>query len=174
MTERENKMTTRKTTIIINEKAEITAIGEKNTKSCKQVVCLDDRRVFTSVFDAAKAYGTNPSCISQCCNGKSKTSMGRRFCFLKDIALYLSEIFADYNIKAEKAAAYDALKAEENAAREAEEKYQHDLKVAEGRYSRCQELYDKATAKLLNAEDRLKEAYNELLAVKERGAQLTI
>ena len=100
--------------------------------------------------------------------------MGRRFCFLKDIALYLSEMFADYNIKAEKAAAYDALKAEENAAREAEEKYQHDLKVAEGRYSRCQELCTKAREKYESAEEKLKAAYSELLAVQERGAQLAI
>jgi hypothetical protein len=159
------------TTIIINEKAEITAIGAKHSKACKQVVCLDERRVFTSVFDAAKAYGTTPSCISQCCNGKNKTAKGHTFCFLKDIAMHLNEMFADYNIKAEKAAAYDALKAEENAAREAEEKYQHDLKVAEGRYSRCHEIYNKAEAKFISAKDRLKEAYNELLAVKERGAQ---
>ena len=168
-------MTTRThTTIIINEKAEINAVGEKNSKACKQVVCLDDRRVFTSVFDAAKAYGVTPSCISTCCNGKNKTSKGRRFCFLKDIALYLDEMFADYNIKAEKAAAYDALKAEENAAREAEEQYHRDLEAAESRYSRCQELYNKAKEKFASTETKLQEAYNELLAVRERGEQFAL
>ena len=174
MAERENKMTTRSTTIIINEKAEITATGEKHSKACKQVVCLDERKVFTSVFDAAKAYNVGADCVSRCCNGKSKTAKGHTFCFLKDIAMHLNEMFADYSIKAEKAAAYDALKAEENAAREAEEQYKRDLEVAESKYTRRMAAFEKAREKLRIAEAKLIKADMELLAVKERGEQFAL
>ena len=166
MAERENKMTD----IIINEKSTISAEGQLHSKACKPVICITTGKVYTSATDAAQANGVSVYAISCNCLGKTKTAAGKRFCYLKDVAQHLGHIVS----LIEKAAAYDAIKAEENAAREAEEQYKRDLEAAEGRYSRCQELCMKAREKYESAEEKLKAAYSELLAVKERGEQFAL
>lgn len=172
MPERENKMTT----ITINNKTEIKAEGTRTHKGCKPVFCITTGEVFASVLDAAEKAGVTPGTMSYAITHSSQgtTCKGNRYCFISEVMAHLEEISQFINAREEKVAAYDALKAEENAAREAEEKYQHDLKVAEGRYSRCQELCAKAREKYESAEAKLRAAYSELLTVQERGAQFAI
>ena len=170
MLERENIMTT----ITIHNKTEIKAEGTRSHKGCKPVFCITTGEVFASVLDAAEKAGVTPGTMSYAITHSSQgtTCKGNRYCFISEVMAHLEEISQFINLREEKVAAYDALKAEENAIREAEEKYQHDLKVAEGRYSRCQELYDKAKEKFVSTEVKLQEAYAELCAIKERGVQL--
>ena len=162
------------TTIILNEKATINAEGNHQNKSCKAVICLDDRKVYTSVLDAAKEYGVGSDGISRCCNGKIKYTKGLRFCFLKDVGAHLDAILSDYSAIAEKAAKYDAIMAEENAAKAAEEKYRADLEKAEEKHSRCKEIYEKAMARALKAEECFNQACAELSFVKETGVRLGV
>ena len=159
------------TEVIINNKSTINAEGVHTSKGCKQVICLTDRKVFTSVLDAAAAYKADAGDVSKCCNGKKHTAKGKKFCFLKDISLHLDELFAEDRELAEKAAAYDEITARERAAREAEEKYAADLAKAEQEVERINALYDKLANKLIDAQTKREEAYNTLRLLQETGVQ---
>lgn len=158
------------TNVIINEKATIKAAGEKRTKACKPVICIDDGRVYTSVTDAAVINGITIDAISNCCNGKQRTAGGKRYYFVSRISSHLEELVSII----EKAAAYDAIKAEENAEREAREKYEADLAKAKATYERRQEIYLRATDKMIAAQERFIEAEEALRAIEKMGKQFEI
>lgn len=83
------------TTLVINEKATVKAEGELNTKACKPVVNLTDRKIYTSMLDAARIEHAQPSCICRACSGKGKLAVGKRWCYLSDIDMHLDDIFAE-------------------------------------------------------------------------------
>lgn len=105
-------------TIIIHEQATASAKGIKNNKHCKPVLCIDTGEIFSSVFDAAEHFGVSACNVSMACNGKLKTSSGKRFCFVaktsENIDAIVERIKANDDIVA-KAAAYDAWLAEQQA-----------------------------------------------------------
>lgn len=105
-------------TITIHERATASAQGKKNSKHCKPVLCIDTGEIFSSVFDAAEHFGVSACNVSMACNGKLKTSAGKRFCFVaktsENIDIIVSRIKANDEILA-KAAAYDAMMAEQQA-----------------------------------------------------------
>lgn len=162
------------TEVIINNKSIVSAEGTHTTKGCKEVFCITDRRTFTSVLDAAAAYNAATSDISRCCNGKSRgrhTVKGKRFCFLKDIAQHLDEIFEEDRINAEKAKAYDEITARERAAKEAEEKRAAELAKAEQEVERSETRYNKLAERLIDAQTRREKAYEHLRLLRETNAQ---
>ena len=52
-----------------------TVIKEVSTVN-KEVVCVDTGEVFSSIRQASRATGADPSAIAKCCNGKRKTANG--------------------------------------------------------------------------------------------------
>ena len=55
----------------------------KNKESLmKQVKCIEDNLIFRSINEAAIHYGIHASNISMVCNGKLKTTGGKRFEFI--------------------------------------------------------------------------------------------
>jgi hypothetical protein len=161
------------TEVIINKKSTINAEGTHNTNGCKKVFCITTRQTFTSVKDAAILCNVSESEVSRCCNGTRgrKTVKGLRFCFLKDIALHLEEIFDLDRETLEKAAAYDAIKAEERAAEEAKAKYEADLAEAEEQCSFFDALIDKLSSELAEAHHSCEEAYARRQFLRETGVQ---
>lgn len=156
------------TEVIINSKSIISAEGVHTTKGCKQVVCITDRRTFTSVLDAAAAYGASAGDVSRCCNEKRRriTVKGKRFCFLKDIAMHLDDIFTTDREVVEKANAYDALMAAERAAREAEEARQNKIKELEDTIPKLEAKAEKLRVEMNNTAKCLYETKNELTMLK--------
>lgn len=124
-------------TITIHEKATATAKGKHNTKHCKPVLCIDTGEIFSSVFDAAEHYNVAISNISQACNGKIKTSAGKRFCFVartsENIDAIVSRIHANADIL-EKAAKWDAMVAEQQARED-------EIAATKAEMERLQQLY---------------------------------
>jgi len=51
---------------------------EKTSKSC---ICLETRKVFSSISEAGRYYDINPTSISQCCNGKRKSAGKKTWSF---------------------------------------------------------------------------------------------
>lgn len=148
------------TKLTFNEKAIINAEGKKNTKGCKPVFCIDTRRTYTSVSDAAEAYDVGPDSISNCCNGKQRTAAGKRFCFLKDVPIHLNDIFSDYSALEEKAKAYDAMQAEKR-----------ELEDAEKLYNRCKDRVVALSKELRKANEELDDAQAHLNALKAKRGE---
>ena len=63
-----------------NMTSEISRAGNEVQK--KQVRCIDDDLVFDSAREAAEYYGVQLSNLSKVCNGKARTTGGKRFEFI--------------------------------------------------------------------------------------------
>ena len=153
-------------TITIHELATASAKGIKNSKHCKPVLCIDTGEIFSSVFDAAEHYGVSACNVSMACNGKTKTSAGKRFCFVaktsENIDAIVSRIRASDEILA-KAAAYDALMAEQRA----KEKEIEDVAAAMEEQQRLYLEYIAAAAESKDKFDALARRLSELTGEKE-------
>ena len=103
-----------KNVITIQEKATLHTEGTRFDKRCQPVICIDEMRAFNSGLDAAEHYGTTGGAISQCCNGKQKTTKGLTFCYVKDLYKHLDTIV----IMSRKAKEYDIMVEKENARKE--------------------------------------------------------
>ena len=53
-------------------------------KLSKKVINITTGEIFNSIKDGAKKYGLMPNSISNCCNGKYKTSGGFKWIKLED------------------------------------------------------------------------------------------
>lgn len=54
----------------------------KNSPRPKSVINLDTNEVFSSIKEASIAYNISPSCISDCCKGKTKTAAKHKWSFI--------------------------------------------------------------------------------------------
>ena len=61
--------------------------GIKNSNA-RKVICLNDLKVFDTSSECCKYYGCSPSSVSNCCNGKIKSTKGYMFAFYD---MYLEE-----------------------------------------------------------------------------------
>ena len=145
-------------TITIHEQATATAKGIKNNKHCKPVLCIDTGEIFSSVFDAAEHFGVSACNVSQACNGKLKTSAGKRFCFVsktsENIDAIVSRIKANDEILA-KAAAYDAMIAEQQAK-------ENEIAAVQAEMEQQQRLYLEHIAMAGEAKDKFDAAARRL------------
>lgn len=57
---------------------------ERNEENKKQIVCLEDKKIFQSISDAAEYYKISSGAISSTCNGGRNTAGGIHFMFLED------------------------------------------------------------------------------------------
>lgn len=108
-------------TINIKKAVNVTAFGIHTNGNAKPVFCITDGSVYASVTDVAEKLGVNATAVSQALNGKVKTCKGKRYCFISDVMAYLDEISENYQIRAAKLEAYDAMVAEQTAKQEAQE-----------------------------------------------------
>lgn len=79
------------TTLTINEKATVQAIGEVKGNKCKPVI-RSDGMVFTSIIDAAKASNADRGSVCRCCQGKNSTAGGYGFKYLSKATENLDDI----------------------------------------------------------------------------------
>lgn len=57
----------------------IKALLESNIKKRKKIICVSDNKEFSSIVEASKFYGLNPSAISGVCLGRYKQTGGKIF-----------------------------------------------------------------------------------------------
>ena len=97
-------------TVKIQNASEIkNAKGEVRNKNAKPVICLDTGEVFASATDAAEANGVTIYSISTNCLGKTMSSNGKRFCYIKDVNEHLDELTTVLRSLSDKANKYDEL-----------------------------------------------------------------
>lgn len=96
-------------TITIQNTAEIEAEGIHRNANAKPVICLDTGEVFASATDAAEANGVTIYSISTNCLGKTMSSNGKKFCYVKDVNEHLDELTTVLRSLSDKANKYDEL-----------------------------------------------------------------
>lgn len=184
-------------TIIINEKATIKANGNLYSGHCKPIICIETGDVYTSVTDAAEAFGTCVSNMCACLTGKTCTVRGKHFCYVSKANESLDAIVArlrETSKMEEKAKMWDAMIAEQEAARKAEEKRLEearkeeerrieearkaeekriaDLARAAARKQRQQELYERAVAKANEMLEAIAETDMEIANLKGKEEEV--
>lgn len=125
---------------VITKTTEI-AIDSRPTrnKNSKPVYCITDGKIYASVLDAAIAENVDISCISMACRGKSKVSKGKRWCFVRELHMHITEIASvteELKADAEKYRAIEAQRRAEEERKARLEKVKQDIKAAEERIER--------------------------------------
>ena len=154
----------KKTTINIQNEANINAEGKLNTKNCKPVVCLETGEVFTSVTDAAKAIGVLPSNLSKHLTGNSRKIHGKRFCYLTRSMESLDTIVTRLRETAameEDARKWREYQEEQERVRKANEEREVRIEKARDKVRKCDEICENLERKLKEANQRLIEAEKE-------------
>lgn len=119
-------------TLNIRRATNVTVVGRHINGNSKPVFCITDGSVYASVTDAAEKNGVNPMNISNVVTGKTRTTKGKRYCFVADVMEHLDEIAENIRIRNEKVESYDAMIAEQTAKKEAQEKLaRHKAKCEE-------------------------------------------
>lgn len=137
-------------TINIQNKANINAEGELNSRHCKPIICLETGEVYTSVTDAAKAIGCGANNLSTHLTGKRQHIKGKHFCYLSRATESLDAIVTrlrETSSMEEDARKWRAYQAEQEAIRKAEEKRIEDERKAK-------EQYEEAVTKAKNKVER--------------------
>ena len=171
----------KKTTINIQNEANIKAEGKLNSVRCKPIICIETGEVFTSVTDAAEHFGVYAQNLSLHLTGKRRSIKGKHFCYLSRVTESLdsivtrlretSAIEADakkwqaYQAEQEAIRIAEAKRAEE--ARKAEEKRQTEIAKADAKVERCRTIRDRIAAQLAEAERNLMNAEMEREALDD-------
>lgn len=164
-------------TINFNEQVTLTeAKGNRTHKNCKQVICLDDGRVFASCLDAADAMEVEHTAISACCLGRLRTVKGKHFCYASHSSENLDMLTAQIRIMNAKmmemeadAAIGRAIREEQEAKRKEEEarlKAIDDAKLAvikaNNKLDRRKRMMERKENDYMHAIGRYTEAEKEL------------
>jgi hypothetical protein len=186
----------KKTTINIQNEANIKAEGELNSKLCKPVICIETGEVFTSVTDAAEHAGEYAQNMSNHLNGKRRSIKGKHYCYLSRVNESLDAIVTRLretsSIEAD-AKKWQAYQAEQEAIRKAEEeriaaerkaeekrleeerkareKREKEVAKADAKVERCQTIRDRIAAQLAEAERNLMAAQIEREALDDEGEE---
>ena len=173
----------KKTTINIQNEANIKAEGQFNSRRCKPVICVDNGKVFTSMLDAAEYAGVANSSMVVHLQGKTRTCGGKHFCYLSRVTESLDSIvtrlretaaveddakkWREYQAeqeairKAEEERIAAERKAEEErleAERKAKEKREKEIAKADAKVERCRAIRDRIAAQLAEADRNLMNA----------------
>jgi hypothetical protein len=164
-------------TINFNDRVTLTeANGTRTNKNCKQVICLDDGRVFASCLDAAEAMEVDQSAMSACCLGKIRSVKGKHFCYASHSSENLDMLTAQIRFMSEKMAEMEAdaaigrvMREEQEAKRKSEEAHlkaiddaRENIVKANNKLERRKRMMERKEADYMMAIGRYTEAEKEL------------
>ena len=187
----------KKTTINIQNEANIKAEGKLNSGHCKPVICIDNGMVFTSITDAIEYADCHFTHMYRHLKGEARHVKGKHYCYLSRVNESLDAIVtrlretAAVEAAAKKWMAYEAeqeairiaeakrleeeRKAEEKRLedeRKAKEKHEADVAKAKDKIARRQAIRDRIAAQLAEAEQKLMKAEKELEALEDEGKEV--
>lgn len=168
-----------KTTINIQNEANINAEGKLNCHRCKPVICLETGDVFTSIADAAERMGVHKSNMSQHLRGKLRTIKGKHYCYLSRATESLDVIVArlrETSAMEDDARKWREYQAEQEAIRKAEEKriaderkakeeYEANVQKAINKIQRRHKMLERAKQQVNDIINRIMEAEKEYEAL---------
>ena len=78
--------------IVLQKHAIIKGKGRYHNGNTNAVLCISTGEVYTSCTDAAMNNDTTVGSMSSVCRGRSYTTKGKKFCYVKDINEHLDEV----------------------------------------------------------------------------------
>ena len=144
-----------KKNITVQTEAVITGEGKRTNGNCNAVLCITTGEIFSSGTDAAEAFGVTPASMSRACRIKGATTGGHRFCYLKDINIYIDSISNAIN----KANAYDLLVEREATRKDliaTVDQKREAVNIIEYKLCELQKELEEAKRNLVSAECNLK------------------
>ena len=78
--------------IVIQRNAIIRGKGKCYNENTNAVLCISTGEVYTSCTDAAISNDVGVGTMSNACRGKSRTTKGKKYCYVKDINEHLDEV----------------------------------------------------------------------------------
>lgn len=165
-----------KTTINIQNEANIVAKGIHTQKNNKSVICIETGEVWASVLDTASDIGCSTSNLIMHLQGKYKTCKGKHFCYLSRVNESLDAVMtrlrqaaameADAKMWQEYQAEKEAARREEERRleeeRKAREKHEAAIAKVRAKIAKLTENCEKLESKLLEEERALMNAEIEL------------
>lgn len=107
--------------ITIQKPSKMIVKGKRCNGNTNAVLCISTGQVFTSCTDAAEHTDVTVSQMSNHCRGITKTTKGKKFCYVKDINEHLEEVAESIR----KANMYDELMTKEEKRKELIADVQH-------------------------------------------------
>lgn len=154
----------KRTTINIQNEANINAEGTHIHHSSKPIICIETGEVFASVTDAAEKAGVHISTISGHLTGKSRTVKGKHYCYMSRSVESLDAIVTrlrETSAMEDDARKWREYQAEQDRIRKAKEEHEAKIEKARNKMMKCATICD-------NLEQKLKEAIqNRIAAEKE-------
>lgn len=176
----------KKTTINIQNEANINAEGKLSSGHCKPVICIDNGMVFTSITDAIEYADCHFTHMYRHLKGDVRHVKGKHFCYLSRVNESLDAIvtrlretaavedaakkWIAYEAEQEAIRIAEAKRAEE--ARIAKEKHDEAITKAKDKIARRQAIRDRIAAQLAEADQKLMEAEKELDALEDEGKEV--
>lgn len=164
-------------TINFNDKVTLTeANGTRTNKNCKQVICLDNGKVFASCADAAEAMEVSQGVMSACCLGRIRTVKGKHFCYASHSSENLDMLTAQIRFMNARLAEMEAdaaigrvMREEQEAKRKAEEEHikaiedaKAVIEKANNKLERRKRMMERKENEYMEAIGRYTDAENEL------------
>lgn len=138
--------------IVLQKHAIIKGKGKCFNGNTNAVLCISTGEVYTSCTDAAMSNNTTVGSMSSVCRGRSYTTKGKKFCYVKDINEHLDEVAESIR----KANMYDELMTKEEKRKEL---------IAEVDKRKAE--VNRIEGEIENLHYALKAAYEELEKAKE-------
>lgn len=159
-----------KTILNLNNGATITAEGEKKSKHCKPILCIERGKVYTSLYDAANDNGIHATYLCSLLNSNDgyykKKNLHFKYLTERDDGLdamttHLQKLSENYDELVAKAKAWDELMEAEAKAREVEEKRLHAIAKLEERIAKHEEKFAREAEIIQTLKAELEELKNQ-------------
>ena len=139
-----------KTTINIQDKANINAKGVHTYHTAKPIICIDTGEVYVSITDAVKQIGCTSENMINHLKGRTRHCKGKHYCYLSRATESLDAIVTrlrETSAMEEDARKWREYQAEQEAIRKTEEK-----RIADER--KAKEMYEANVQKAINKIER--------------------
>ncbi len=146
----ENELPT-ETEVVVSKPCSVKAKGKRSNGNTHAVFCIDDGTVYSSCADAAEANEVAQPVMSRTCNTKGSTSKGKRFCYVKDLPIYLEEISDAISKSAVDKEKYNQLLAKESRRNELKKQ----INILQEHIAFLEDRLDQAKTNLRQAEEDL-------------------
>lgn len=146
----ENELTT-ETEVVVSKPCTVKAKGKRSNGNTHAVFCIDDGTVYTSCSDAAEENAVTQGTMSLACGRKGRTSKGKRFCYVKDLPIYLEEISDAISKSAVDKEKYNQLLAKESRRNELKKQ----IDILQEHIAFLEDRLDQAKTNLRQAEEDL-------------------